>query len=179
VGAVLAGSLNWGNAGMTWLDALGWAWSALLVYSVLQTRILRFRIFNGIASVLLVVFNASIAVWPMVGLVKLMRGRHDPRSYSVVDIDPADAYVQYMLLTVESDIRHFNPKFFSADAGGSGFGFLILTGPRPSASCSPEMRASGLRRSSWITSSESIGTSHRGSLFTAEADRLCAGAIRR
>jgi hypothetical protein len=72
VGAVLAGSLNWGNAGMTWLDALGWAGSALLVYSVLQTRILRFRIFNGVASVLLVVFNASIAVWPMVGLVKLM-----------------------------------------------------------------------------------------------------------
>src|SRR5215211_2019558 len=129
-----------GNAGMTWLDALGWAGSALLLYSVLQTRILRFRIFNGIASVLLVVFNASIAVWPMVGLnvvltainafyiVKLMQGRHDPRSCSVVEVDHADGYVQYILRTFDNDIRHLNPEFSSANAGGSEFGFLILTG---------------------------------------------------
>jgi hypothetical protein len=126
-----------GNAGMTWLDTLGWAGSALLVYSVLQARILRFRIFNGIASVLLVVFNASIAVWPMVGLnvvltainaFYLMRGRHDPRSYSVAEVEHADGYVQYILRTFDNDIRHFNPEFSSANAGGSEFGYLILTG---------------------------------------------------
>jgi hypothetical protein len=50
------------------VQVLGWVGSALLVYSVLQTRILRLRLFNGVASALLVIFNAAIAVWPMVAL---------------------------------------------------------------------------------------------------------------
>ena len=50
------------------VEVLGWVGSALLVYSVLQTRILRLRLFNGVASALLVIFNAAIAVWPMVAL---------------------------------------------------------------------------------------------------------------
>jgi hypothetical protein len=50
------------------VEILGWVGSALLVYSVLQTRILRLRLFNGVASALLVIFNAAIAVWPMVAL---------------------------------------------------------------------------------------------------------------
>jgi hypothetical protein len=44
------------------VEVLGWVGSALLVYSVLQTRILRLRLFNGVASALLVIFNAAIAV---------------------------------------------------------------------------------------------------------------------
>ena len=50
------------------LQLLGWAGSALLVYSVLQTRILSLRILNGVASAVLAVFNAAIAVWPMVAM---------------------------------------------------------------------------------------------------------------
>ncbi len=58
---------------------------------MLQTRILRLRLFNGVASALLVIFNAAIGVWPMVALnvtlavinvfsiVLLLRGRHDSR----------------------------------------------------------------------------------------------------
>ena len=41
------------------LQVLGWAGSALLIYSVLQTRILRLRIFSSVASAVLVVFNAA------------------------------------------------------------------------------------------------------------------------
>jgi hypothetical protein len=36
--------------------------------SVLQTRIIVLRLFNGVASAQLVIFNATIAVWPMVAL---------------------------------------------------------------------------------------------------------------
>jgi hypothetical protein len=50
------------------LEAVGWIGSALLVYSVLQTRFLRFRIVNGIASAVLVAYNAVVGVWPMVGV---------------------------------------------------------------------------------------------------------------
>ena len=36
-----------------WLDILGWAGSALLVYSVMQARVLRFRVLNLAACVVL------------------------------------------------------------------------------------------------------------------------------
>jgi hypothetical protein len=62
---VVEGSLRPGTsstrerrARVTALDVLGWAGSALLVYSVLQTGILRLRLFNCVASALLVIFNA-------------------------------------------------------------------------------------------------------------------------
>ena len=69
------------------------------------TRILRLRLFNGVASALLVIFNAAIAVWPMVALnvtltainvfytVRLLRGRHDSRTFEVVEISPNEAYL--------------------------------------------------------------------------------------
>jgi hypothetical protein len=45
------------------LEVLASVGSALLVYSVLRTRILRLRLFNDVASALLLIFNAAIAVW--------------------------------------------------------------------------------------------------------------------
>ena len=78
-----------------WLEVFGWAGSALLVISLLQTRMLRLRILNLIASLALVAYNAMVAVWPMVGMnlvvaaidvyfiMKIIRAREptvDPRS---------------------------------------------------------------------------------------------------
>ena len=51
-----------------WLDVLGWGGSALLVYSLLQASVLRLRVLNAIACVILIVFNAMLEVWPMVGM---------------------------------------------------------------------------------------------------------------
>ena len=42
-----------------WLDLLGWAGSALLIVSLLQARVLRFRVLNLIAGLMLVAFNAA------------------------------------------------------------------------------------------------------------------------
>jgi hypothetical protein len=125
---------------VTALDILGWAGSALLVYSVLQTRILRLRFFNCVASVLLLIFNAAIHVWPMVGLnlaltaingfyiVRLVRGRHDSRSYQVVEVLPTEGYLRHLLHSFDTDIQRFNPGFSTSDADGAEFGSLILTG---------------------------------------------------
>ncbi len=44
---------------------LGWGGSALLVTSMLQTKILRLRWLNLIACAVLVVYNAVLSVWPM------------------------------------------------------------------------------------------------------------------
>lgn len=122
------------------VQILGWVGSALLVYSVLQARILRLRLFNGVASALLVIFNAAIAVWPMVALnvtltainvfyiVRLLRGRHDSRTFEVVEISPKEAYLHHLLHEFDADIQHFNPGFSGDDAAHIDLGFLILTG---------------------------------------------------
>ena len=51
---------------MPWLEAIGWAGSALLVFSLLQARVLRFRTLNTIGCGVLIFFNAMLGVWPMV-----------------------------------------------------------------------------------------------------------------
>jgi hypothetical protein len=119
------------------VEVLGWVGSALLVYSVLQTRILRRRL--RAAGDL----NAAIAVWPMVALnvtltainvsyiVRLLRGRHDSRTFAVVEISPNEAYLKHLLHEFDADIQHFNPAFSGDDAAHTDLGFLILTGAEP------------------------------------------------
>lgn len=107
--------------GGIWLDTLGWGGSALLVFSLLQSRVLRFRVLNLVACVLLMVFNALIGVWPMVGMnlvltainvwfiVKLVRERHDEAAFEVVEVAPTDGYLRHVLGVYADDIRRFNP----------------------------------------------------------------------
>ena len=91
------------------LSIIGWGGSALVVVSLLQTRILRLRLLNLIGCVVLVFFNLAIEVWPMVGmnavlavinvvhLWRLLRHRHDEAEYTVFEVNPDDAYLGYVL----------------------------------------------------------------------------------
>jgi hypothetical protein len=107
---------------MTWVDALGWFGSALLVFSLLQARILRLRVLNTVACVILTVFNALLGVWPMVAMnvalaginvffiVRMLRERHDERVYVVLEVPEDDAYVQHFLGVHGADIARFFPR---------------------------------------------------------------------
>jgi len=108
---------------MTWLDALGWAGSALLIYSVMQARVLRFRVLNLIACVVLTGFNAALGVWPMVGMNialalinlwfirKLVSERHDDHAFEVLQVRPDDEYLRHILRVHSGDIMKFQPNF--------------------------------------------------------------------
>jgi hypothetical protein len=108
---------------MKWLDLIGWAGSALLVWSLLQTRILRLRVINLIGCLVLIFFNGAIRVWPMVGLNvvlavinvvylrKLVTTRHDAEIYSVVEVGPRDSFLAHVLRVHAADIKSFNPQF--------------------------------------------------------------------
>lgn len=108
---------------MSWVDALGWFGSALLVFSLLQARILRLRVLNTVACVLLTVFNAIIGVWPMVAMnvvlaainlwfiVTLVRHRHDAKAYAVLEVGEDDAYFQHFLDVHARDIASYFPRF--------------------------------------------------------------------
>jgi hypothetical protein len=131
---------------MTWLDALGWAGSAVLVWSLLQTRILRLRVWNLVGCAVLIGFNAAIRVWPMVGLNvtlaainlwtlrQLIGTRHSERRYEVVPVGNEDPMLARTLRAHAADIARFNPGFTvqtgdTAEAGdATRSAFLIVTG---------------------------------------------------
>ena len=115
-----------------WLDVLGWGGSALLVYSLLQASVLRLRVLNAIACVILIVFNAALEVWPMVGMntvlvainawfiVRLLRDRHDETAFEVLEVGPADEYLRHTLRVHGADILKFNPTFVHDPVGRPG-----------------------------------------------------------
>ena len=51
-----------------WIEVFGWIGSGLLVVSLLQGKMLRLRVINSIASVMLVLYNVLVETWPMVGM---------------------------------------------------------------------------------------------------------------
>jgi hypothetical protein len=108
---------------MGWVDAVGWAGSALLVFSLLQARVLRFRALNTVACCVLVFFNAMIGVWPMVAMnvvlasinvwfiAQLLRQRHDQAAFEVLRVSTDDDYLRHVLATHGEDIRRYQPDF--------------------------------------------------------------------
>lgn len=122
-----------------WLDILGWGGSALLVYSLLQASVLRLRILNAIACLLLIVFNWMLSVWPMVGMntvlvaintvfiIKLLRDRHDESAFEVLEVAPNDEYLRHTLRVHGEDILKFNPSFIH-DPASTHDAFLVQKG---------------------------------------------------
>ena len=125
---------------MSPLDILGWAGSALLVFSLMQARVLRFRVLNTIACVVLVGFNWALGVWPMVAMnvvlsginlwfiVKLLRDRTNDTAYTVLEVGENDAYLQHFLAVEGPQIRTFFPQFAGLQASPSRSAWLVQRG---------------------------------------------------
>lgn len=123
-----------------WLDLLGWGGSALLVFSLLQARVLRFRTLNLVACLVLVLFNALIRVWPMVAMnaalalinlwfiAQLVRQRHDEATFDVLEVSPRDDYLRHVLRVHGPDIQRFQPDF-ALDPDEEGLhAFVVIRG---------------------------------------------------
>ncbi|MCW2814919.1 MAG: hypothetical protein JWN84_2374 [Nocardioides sp.] len=125
---------------MDWLDVLGWGGSALLVFSLLQARVLRFRALNLVACVILLFFNAFIEVWPMVGmnavlcginvwfLVKILRERHDTAKFEVIEVGRDDAFLRHLLRIHGADIRRYQPGSTWEPVAERDHAFVVLKG---------------------------------------------------
>lgn len=123
-----------------WLDILGWGGSALLVFSLMQARVLRFRVLNLVACLILVAFNALIGVWPMFTMnvvlsliniyfiAKLLRERHDEAAYEVLEVGPADEYLRHVLRVHGADILKYQPNFVWDPAAPDQSAFLVQRG---------------------------------------------------
>ncbi|WP_320067894.1 hypothetical protein [Micromonospora sp. RTGN7] len=123
---------------MNWLDLIGWIGSALLVWSLLQTRVLRLRALNLVGCLVLIGYNAALAVWPMVGLNvvlavinvwylrKMLRTRHDEETYQVVEVGVHDQFLAHTLRVHAADIARFNPDFHWVGHTSQRSAFLVV-----------------------------------------------------
>ncbi|MFI6757683.1 YgjV family protein [Micromonospora sp. NPDC050417] len=123
---------------MNWLDIIGWSGSALLVWSLLQTRVLRLRALNLVGSLVLIGYNAALGVWPGVGLNvviaiinvwylrRMLATRHDERTYEVVEVGTGDGFLDHTLRVHAADIARFNPDFRWAGADPDRSAFLVV-----------------------------------------------------
>ena len=118
---------------MGWVDALGWFGSALLIYSLLQARILRLRVLNTVACLILIVFNLMIGVWPMVAMnvvlaainlffiIRLLRERTDDQAYAVLPVREDDTYLAHFLLFIVWKLLFVDASLQLGWAGLAGF----------------------------------------------------------
>jgi hypothetical protein len=125
---------------MPWLDIIGWAGSALLIYSVMQARVLRFRVLNLAACVVLAGFNAALEIWPMVAMNialclinfwhirVLLVTRHDDSTYEVLEVGPQDEYLRHVLRVHGTDILKYQPDFTWDGAAEGSMAFLVQRG---------------------------------------------------
>lgn len=108
-------------------EAVGWAGSILIVWSLTQARVLRFRWMNFAGSFIATIYNAIFEIWPFVAmnaaiviinsywLIRLYRERHDEQVFHVLPLSPDDPFLQQVLNVHATDIAHAEPHFV-ADA---------------------------------------------------------------
>ena len=123
------------------LELFGWIGSILVVLSLMQARVLRFRWMNLIGALIAGAYNAIIGIWPFVvmnvaiviidvyWLAKLYRERHDPSVYRVLALASDDAFLQQFLRVHAADIASHAPEFDpSPTPGHPRTSFLVVRG---------------------------------------------------
>lgn len=107
----------------TILEAIGWIGSILVVVSLTQARVLRFRWMNLAGSVVATGYNAVIGVWPFAAmnlaiaiidiywLVRLYREAKDPAVYQVLTVPANDPFLKHLLEVHAEDIETHQPGF--------------------------------------------------------------------
>ncbi|MFD1507749.1 YgjV family protein [Georgenia yuyongxinii] len=120
------------------LEIIGWVGSAVVVWSMMQQRILRLRVINLVGCLIQVVYNGVLEVWPVVALnvvlagvqifnlYRLLRTRHSPAEYGVLRVDPAGEYLHHLLALHRADIQRFTPSY--REASPQQEAYLIVRG---------------------------------------------------
>ncbi|WP_061963205.1 hypothetical protein [Demequina aurantiaca] len=122
------------------LEAIGWVGSILIVWSLMQARVLRFRWMNFAGAFVATVYNGVIGIWPFAfmnaaitiidayWLVRLYRERDDAEVYEVLSVEPEDAFLQHVLAVHGTDIAKHQPAFTAhAPADGAKRSTFLVT----------------------------------------------------
>jgi len=126
---------------MVWLEIVGWAGSLLVIVSLTQARVLRFRWLNLAGAVIATAYNTIIEIWPFAvmngviavidvyWLVRLHRERHDAQVYGVLEVPADDSVLRHLLDTHAPDIARFHPGFVADSVGSApSASFVVVRG---------------------------------------------------
>jgi len=125
-------------------EIFGWAGAILIVVSLMQARMLRFRWMNMIGSTIATAYNLIYGIWPYVAmnvaivainaywLNRLYKEAKDPDVYRVIPESSDSPYLLHVLTLFKDDIAHFAPAFTVEPAAGSvRHTFLVVRGDEP------------------------------------------------
>ncbi len=106
------------------LEIFGWIGSGLIVLSLAQARVWRFRIMNFIGAVIATVYNGMLSIWPFAAmnlviavidaywLVRLRKERQpESQAYDLLEVNHEDAYLQHFLKVHGEDAKKHFPEF--------------------------------------------------------------------
>ncbi|MFW7414889.1 hypothetical protein [Demequina sp. SO4-18] len=127
------------------LEVIGWTGSLLIVWSLMQARVLKFRWMNLAGAFIATVYNAVIGIWPFAfmnlaitvidiyWLRRLYRESHDEAIYQVLAVDADNAFLHRVLEEHAQDVQEHAPNFAidgdtGTDAGGTRHTFLVVRG---------------------------------------------------
>ncbi|MBK6763356.1 MAG: hypothetical protein IPG68_08810 [Micrococcales bacterium] len=121
------------------LEIFGWIGSGLIVLSLAQARVWRFRVMNFIGAVIATFYNFWLAIWPFGAmnliiaiidaywLVRLSRERRPESSaYDLLEVGHDDAYLQHFLHVHREDAKEHFPDFDPTDHSVSNV--LVMRG---------------------------------------------------
>lgn len=125
---------------MPWWEVVGWAGSVLVVVSLMQARVWRFRVMNLVGAVLATAYNAVFGIWAFAAmngaiavidlywLWRLRRERSDAAVYAVVEVAPDDAYLQHVLTVHADDVARHRTVPAEDVTDATDLAFLVVRG---------------------------------------------------
>jgi len=121
------------------LEIFGWIGSGLIVLSLAQARVWRFRIMNFVGAVIATVYNFLLEIWPFGAmnlviaiidaywLVRLSRERRpESTAYDLLEVDHDDAFLRHFLGVHGEDTKKHFPDFDPEAASRSNV--LVMRG---------------------------------------------------
>lgn len=127
-----------------WLDLFGWISSGLVIWSLMQARVLRFRVLNLLGAGIATVVNALLGIWPFAAMNaaiavidvywiwRLLSERHDEAAYEVVEVGIDDGYLRHLRAVHAEGLAATQPPTSlgqpGAGAPGERSAYLVLRG---------------------------------------------------
>ena len=102
------------------IELIGYLGSALVVFSMLMTSIVKLRVVNTVGCVIFTAYAFVIGSYPTavmnlclmgINVFQLFRLFRDQKQYDLIDTDLGDGYVSYFLEKNSADIRAWFPDF--------------------------------------------------------------------
>lgn len=107
-------------------ELVGYVASVLIAISVMNTNVLRLRVFNSAGAACFTVYGFLIQAWPVAGLNLFILGVNAVHLYRIftareyfklLEVQPDSAYLNHFLAHHLKDIRKYTPSFTYTPSG--------------------------------------------------------------